>query len=383
LLGIKSGAQLQIGGGLPLPIQLTDGTDAGSAPDWGASLTPTNGILPDPAGGPGASVFPPLLIPRRQGGATVMTSAGALTIPTAVLSRAPVQETLGVRSQHPSLFAVGLNNGYKWPAASAMLSKRGTTMTFVGGTLTFPTAGALTVLKKGGPTVNQMITYKNTAGKAASPFGGVAPFNVTPVLGGGVLPAVPVTLYNSLGTPPPCVACNVIYLAASLKGDAAPGATPLRVITSTGPTVGTAKNIGVVNAGATPRGTISTVLVANAATGPPATNMASSTGFFWTTGHITARAPGAKGTPEYFLLSGSDQRAGGMGAGTIKLVSGALSQRQSSGPNANRGWIQLVLVDPPDTPALSTQGLMTLAGSLVAVALFAMVRRNRRSGASA
>ena len=53
LLGAGSGGAIQIGGGLPLPIQLTDGPDLGSTPDWGASGSagPTMGV--------GAGVFPP------------------------------------------------------------------------------------------------------------------------------------------------------------------------------------------------------------------------------------------------------------------------------------------------------------------------------------
>ena len=35
-----------------------------------------------------------------------------------------------------------------------------------------------------------------------------------------------------------------------------------------------------------------------------------------------------------------------MGGGTLSLVSGALSNRAISGPNANRGWMRLVLPEP-------------------------------------
>ena len=75
-------------------------------------------------------------------------------------------------------------------------------------------------------------------------------------------------------------------------------------------------------------------------------NMATaSAGFPWTTGMITVSAPFAVPS-ELFILTGSDGR-NPQGVGTISLVSGGLSMRQASGPNANRGWIRLQVLPEP------------------------------------
>ena len=77
-----------------------------------------------------------------------------------------------------------------------------------------------------------------------------------------------------------------------------------------------------------------------------------------------------------------DQQAAGGdaridGKGTISLVSGAISNRQVSGPNANRGWIRLNLMRSPEpgVPALSPVALAATAGLMLLAAGYAMRRR--------
>jgi hypothetical protein len=101
--------------------------------------------------------------------------------------------------------------------------------------------------------------------------------------------------------------------------------------------------------------------------------MASSRGYPWTTGMITISAFAA-GQFELFTITGMDNRTT-MGAGTIQLVSGGVSQRTQSGPNANRGWIRLVLAPLPGVPALSTPALAVTAGLMLLVAGYTMRRR--------
>jgi hypothetical protein len=111
--------------------------------------------------------------------------------------------------------------------------------------------------------------------------------------------------------------------------------------------------------------------------GPALSNMATSRGFPWTTGRITITHPAALGT-EQFVLSGMDNRTAS-GQGTIQLVSGSLSLRMTSGPNANRAWVQLELTRPTVVPSFSTFGLLALCGSLLAIAAYvAIARRGRR-----
>jgi hypothetical protein len=80
-----------------------------------------------------------------------------------------------------------------------------------------------------------------------------------------------------------------------------------------------------------------------------------SKGFPWSTGFITISQPGA-GPPEIFFLSGTDMRVGGVG--NLSMVSGALSLRALSGPNANRGWVSLNLPEP--TVALGGMGALAM-----------------------
>ena len=83
---------------------------------------------------------------------------------------------------------------------------------------------------------------------------------------------------------------------------------------------------------------------ASAAPSGSLTDMATSRGFPCTTGAITISQPNALGLPEKFHITGMDERVNGVG--TISLVSGALSDRAFSGPNANRGWLRLTLPEP-------------------------------------
>jgi hypothetical protein len=52
-----------------------------------------------------------------------------------------------------------------------------------------------------------------------------------------------------------------------------------------------------------------------------------------------------------------------------------LSQRTGSGPNANRGWVELTLGPAIGVPALSPAGLAATAGLMLLAAGYAMRRR--------
>jgi hypothetical protein len=209
---------------------------------------------------------------------------------------------------------------------------------------------------------------------------------VTPVLGKALKPTLAVTVYGIAKIPtgnPPCThtkflgpnpACAAALLAARPSGAGVIGGVAKATVTTPGgPLIG--KNVAIVKAGATPKGTI--ILKALAATNPLVpTNMATSTGAPWSTGALDVEAPGAAGTPEHFWLSGSDMRTAG-GAGTVSLVSGSVSLRVTSGPNANRGWVRLVLDPFVKTPSISDWGLVALGGSLLAVGAIVGLRRAR------
>ncbi len=102
--------------------------------------------------------------------------------------------------------------------------------------------------------------------------------------------------------------------------------------------------------------------------------MASSWGYPHTTGVITLSAPLAAGAPEVWVISGYHNRDAA-GEGMIQLVSGSLSLRSLTGPNANRGWVRLNLVKNELVPALSPAGLATVAGLMLLAGGYAMRRR--------
>jgi hypothetical protein len=99
------------------------------------------------------------------------------------------------------------------------------------------------------------------------------------------------------------------------------------------------------------------------------TNMATSWGGPATTGSLTVLAQNTAnlGT-EAFTLMGYDDINTMNGTRAISLVSGAVSQRTASKPNANRGWLTLHLPEPG-------AALGTLGALLALVACHRLTRR--------
>ena len=87
----------------------------------------------------------------------------------------------------------------------------------------------------------------------------------------------------------------------------------------------------------------------------------------------------ALGPDEIFTFTGSDNRVNGVG--TISLVAGGVSDRGVSGPNGNRGWLNLtvgpVIFDGP-IPAVSHGGLAAVFGLLALAGGYALHRKGRR-----
>jgi hypothetical protein len=401
-LGGSSGGQLQVGGGLPLPIQAE-----------------CNGVCTN-------TVFPPLLI-GPKGGATVMGTVmvGAkqkLVVPKGVLSKPAAFKILGQFSNNKNLYAVATNLTYTWP---------NTTATFSTAARTGPTT--VTVL---GQAAGQSIRYSNVLGRK---FGGAAQFALSPgappahpgfPFAGNLNPAAPVTLYaippplRPVGNPPCthaafatftpplpvptwvggdpvgginvngfCVAAIAAVLPTGLAAAggggvlnpvivSTPGATATTGLTPNGGFglgIAPAPGIGVVKAATGafhpggPAGSIS--LFAYTPGGNPGfTNAATSSGFPWTTGMITVKATLATGGSESWMLTGKDAR-NASGAGVIQMVSGAMSQRTTTFDNANRGWVRLELVALPGVPSMSPVGLAATAGLLLLAAGYVMRRR--------
>jgi hypothetical protein len=112
--------------------------------------------------------------------------------------------------------------------------------------------------------------------------------------------------------------------------------------------------------------------------GPGIVNPATSFGGPWTTGMITLSVTANAGlTPEIFILTGYDNRVNGIG--NISLVAGSISDRGLSGPNANRGWLNLKVRGQPNLPTVGAHGLVALMGLLALAGGYALRRRVLRS----
>lgn len=344
------GNQGHIGNGLALPIQ----------PSATAGVTGT--------------VFPPLLVPVK--GAPIVagtiakplltamaTTMGPVTksgyqrrlvVPANALSKPAAQKTVGVKFSNPTVFAVGTNLNYKWPAAPAV----------------FSTGAAIPVVTVG-PAFGGTLTYSNTLGQR---FGG--PAQTAVAVGAepaGLISTSAVTVYIKInGTTPPCTnnafggtkpGCVAgILLAAPGPLGAVGGPHTITVMTPGALVVG--KNIAVMKMGATPLGTVKAKALAATFAAP--LNNATSRPGPWTTGKIIISNPMAGGMGEKFTIAGKDSRTAG-GNGTIQLVAGSVSARAASGANANRGWTRLILGAGPTpiVPAMSPMGIAATVALIV------------------
>ncbi len=140
-------------------------------------------------------------------------------------------------------------------------------------------------------------------------------------------------------------------------------------------TVPTAPSPGAFFANVAPAGTVLTLLTP---LGPGLSNGGTSWGGPWTSGMLTASAPTAC-PPEKFTLTGSDNRTVGTGpggAGALSLVAGGFSQRAISGPNANRGWLNLAIGPViSHVPALTAHGVAALVTLMLLAGAYVLRRR--------
>ena len=356
-LGAGSGGQQQIGTGLPLPI--------GSAGIFaGGKLTATAG----------PAFYPPLLVGpdanyATGGGATGTiwqtggtAQGGAIKVAPGVLNRpaAGTRPRIGVFTTNPAVFQVATTLNYAWPA---------TYLSVAPGKAPGPA-----ILGTGGGGI---IAYSG----GAKSFGGPG------VFGGGAGPAagswrVPVKTVAGVTTATPIATVHInafgklpaSAMTLAVMGAVAAGGTQGIVGSSVAAPAGTTMygpllpGFGAVNVGpgftVGPNGTLGTGaggLGSIAAGGTGLTNMVTaSKGFPWTTGFITISQPAAS-PPEVFFMSGSDARVAG--SGNVSMVAGSLSLRALSGPNANRGWLTLNLVNTPEpTAVLGAAGALGMLG---------------------
>lgn len=112
--------------------------------------------------------------------------------------------------------------------------------------------------------------------------------------------------------------------------------------------------------------------------GPGTANPVTEYGGPWSTGMVKISITMNVGpVAEIFTITGGDSRMNGVGH--ISLVAGSVAARSLSGPNSNRGWLNLDLGEPQDlVPALSGRGVAAFIGLLALGGAYAL-RRHIRS----
>ena len=323
-----SNARAQIGNGLPIPITF-------APPPRGRAVPTTY-----------ATVWQASTSPQPS----IMISAN-------LLSAATITKNIGVWKSNNKVFQVQTSLNLKWPKNTVTFKAGGRTgpanVTWCPG-LPPPTASynpgcsfPLPSLDPRVTTINSALKYSKTVGQ----FGGVGQGAVAGGAPGGRGAVVAV----KGGVNPPCVIATGMCVAAFDTVVPAPtqagggsfgfkNTTPgvpavvpgVFLVTALAPSVAFPGALG---------GTIVAVGPVVKATG--FTNKATSWGGPWTTGNLTVLAQNtANGMTEVFALMGSDMINGANGTRLISLVTGAVSQRTASKPNANRGWLTLYLPEP-------------------------------------
>lgn len=349
LTGANDGVQWQIGTGLPLPV--------GTAGIFFGGMSMAD-----------AATFPPLNMPPAPGKAVVqdLTTAqgGAVRMPAGLFARAagPSPNVIPLFPSNPAVFQVGTSIDFAFPSTQATFAPGGGP----GAAVFFTTFGA----------GDAVISYSG----GSKAFGGAAQFlaQAGPGAGTGQLnnptntaangPPVASVWINFLGKAPATVTQVALVGAGGTNSLARVGASVNSppVTTMWGPGGVVVVNVnrtttanGAVNADCCIVGPVGTI---NSSVGPvaafPSNMVIGSKGFPWTTGTITISHPRANGGPEVFFLKGTDTRVAGVG--NLSLVSGALSDRTLSGPNANRGWLRMTLPEPQ--AALGAMGALALLG---------------------
>jgi hypothetical protein len=278
-------------------------------------------------------------------------------------------------NSNPAVFQVKTDLSLNWPKEKIRFMAGGRTgpptATFCG------KPPSTTIIKAGGnpgcaggPIGTGLLKYTATSHQFGGPAQGLVGGVADVALRGGIAP--------------PCAGgpgCVIAFFDAGPASMAAVGA----MFGFTNNTVPTAPSpgafFGVV-------GGAGTVLSLTQVLGPGLTNGGTSWGGPWTTGMLTASAPTA-GPPEKFTLSGSDARstvsknkAPGApdhgGIGNLSLVAGGFSQRSISGPNANRGWLNLEIGPVVShIPVLPIYGAAALVGLTALSGAYVLRRRNK------
>jgi hypothetical protein len=331
---VGTGAQFEFGDARPLPLQ------------------PPRTAMGGPIGT--KSKFPPLSIPITGNPAKrVVLATGS--------NPAAVKIAPGLFRRVPS-------------AAKTLASANGQVRTKFSFSGPAKTLGTVTFKKNGwrpavsisftGPTPNSRIFYQST-----KRFGGPAQFRLGAISNGvWIHPAAMLPCKHPAfgGFDATCVAQKVAWKPANLVAaggvmmSAGGKVTGGVVVTTPGGTT----MPGTVDASITSGGKIAKSQAAAKTVGGIDDRVVS-VGFPWTTGMVILSVSGPLATPQVFTITGKDSRTK-MGAGTLSLVAGSLSDRKFSGTSANRAWARLTMPEPG--PMVATAVALATLGVCHAIA---------------
>lgn len=342
---LSGNVRLQIGNGLPIPI-------TGQAiPNGRVFATPAATVMqPTPGNGQPVTIAP-----------GAFTAPGnAINLPVFLANSNVFQVRTAIPIQFPQagpavVFSAGKRTG-------------GMTEAYCAG------SGAVPPFSCASPNVgftqagvNGLMRYTATKNQ----FGGPARGNA----GGSADVALRVG-----GSPAPCAYgggananCRATMALATPQPTGAQGA-PFGVIVGT---AGMAPPSGKLFITVTAAGKITNAVV-TAGMGAGLPNPATSFGGPWTTGMLTVSVTNNVGpSPEVFIMNGSDARAVN-GAGALSLVAGSVSARLLSGPNANRGWINMQIGPPSGAhvPVMPLAGLAAFGALAALTGGYALRKRN-------
>lgn len=347
---LSGNARFQIGNGLPLPI---------------TGQPPPNGRI----------------LPASAGAKTVMQTAGMnpkqITLPPGALTAPGNAVNIPVFLANSKVFQVKTAIPYAFPRSMTASGAMAGSETFMAGGRTGGTTEAYCAGSGSVPpfnctdpangAINGLMRYTATKNQFGGPMRGNAGGTADVAVRGG--DAAPCT-YGG-GANKLCIASMAL---ATPQGTGAQGA-------SFGVTVGTsgmAPASGKLYITVTAAGSITNAVV-TPGMGAGLPNPALSYGGPWTTGMLTISVTNNVGpTPEIFMISGSDRRAAN-GRGALSLVSGSVSTRGLTGPNANRGWLNLQIGAPvgAHVPVMPAAGLAAFGALAALTGGYALRKRNR------
>ncbi len=341
--------RFQIGDGLPLPITFQP--------------APNGAVLPIP----GAYVsLPPGTGPARDlvfvEGKEFQYAVSTRNLPVFLLNDQVYQVKTSLGITYP------LNAGSQLSSRKLSTSVRGRT----GGPTVSYCHGNGTIMGNDNPACPNGQGLTSLPGimiytRTSNQFGGA--------LTGRIFGGADIALNGQGADQPPCAGAECKVLMALVNPNSTGTGGIGNIFGGSGTSPGTPASPGAYSATITLAGKITGV---GSFSGPGIANPTTAAGAPWTTGMITVSQSQAVGSTSIFTLTGFDNRTAG-GAGTISLVAANLSQRSTSGPNANRGWMNMTLGNALGAlPTMSGPGIVALVGLMSLAGGYAMRQRNRK-----